>query len=402
MNGMRVWAEIDLDGLTHNLAVIRQLSGPGVRLMLVVKADAYGHGAVGIAHHAVRAGIGALGVGTSEEALELREAGIRTPILVLGTVIDEEIRACLVHDVHLGVHTSDRLSQLAGLAAAMERPAKVHLNVDTGMGRLGVPPARALELLRKIAQSPHLELAGIMSHLAATRGALDPSGQAQVRSFDAFLDAARAITPNLGWIHMANSAGISSGLGSRYDTVRPGLAAYGAMPNDLPGAEHLRPVMRLRSQVVFLKDLPQGAPVGYESTWRAEHPTRIATLPIGYADGLPWRASPGGAVLIRGQRAPIVGRISMDYTTVDVGQIRDVAVGDRATLIGCDGGETIRLGDVARWADTIPYEISCSLGRRVHRRYVGGEDLPVPSQSVPPGVLGVPRALVPNRPPVQA
>ena len=222
-----------------------------------------------------------------------------------------------------------------------------------------------------------------MSHLASTRGALEAECRAQVRAFDQFLEKARKITPNLGWIHLANSAGISTGLGSRYDTVRPGLAAYGAMPEDLPGSEQLRPVMGLHSQVVFIKDLPQGSPVGYGSTWRAERATRIATLPIGYADGLPWGPTGRGEVLLAGQRAPIIGRISMDYTTVDVGHIRDLSVGTKATLVGRDGEHEIRLGDLAAWTDTIPYEVSCNLGRRVQRLYSGGEQVILPSQEAP-------------------
>lgn len=381
MEGMRVWAEIDLDALAFNLDVIRRMSAPGVRIMLVVKADAYGHGAVAIAHHAVRAGIGALGVGTSQEALELRHAGIRIPILVLGTVIDEELRACLSHDVHLGLHTFDRAEQLSRLAQRMGCPARVHLNVDTGMGRLGLPPQRALELLRRLSADPTIELAGVMSHLAATEGGLEPAGRAQAQAFEAFLTEARSIRQDLGWVHLANSAGIFTGLGTQYDTVRPGLAAYGVAPANWPHGEALRPVMGLRSQIVFLKDMPAGAPIGYASTWRAKTATRIATLPIGYADGLPWRAARGGEVLVRGQRAPIIGRVSMDYTTVDVGHIRDVAVGDVATLIGKDGTDTIRVGDLATWAETIPYEVACSLGRRVRRQYLGGEDLLIPSQA---------------------
>ncbi len=380
MEGMRVWAEVDLDALANNLDVIRRMSAPGVRIMLVVKADAYGHGAVAIAHHAVRAGIGALGVGTSQEALELRHAGIRIPILVLGTVIDEELRACLSHDVHLGLHTFDRAEQLSRLARSMGCPARVHLNVDTGMGRLGLPPQRALELLRHLDQDPAIELAGVMSHLAATEGGFEPSGRAQAQAFEDFLHAARQIRQDLGWIHLANSAGLFTGLGTQYDTVRPGLAAYGVAPANWSQAEALQPVMGLRSQVVFLKDLPAGAPMGYGSTWRAKANTRIATLPIGYADGLPWRATRGGEVLVRGQRAPIIGRVSMDYTTVDVGHIRDVEVGDVVTLIGSDGGDTIRMGDLAQWAETIPYEVACSLGRRVKRQYMGGEVLLIPSQ----------------------
>lgn len=392
MDAKRVWAEINLDALGQNLACIRQAAGAHARIMLVVKADAYGHGSVGIAHHAVRCGVGALGVGTSAEALELRHAGIRVPILVLGTVVDEELRDCLAYDIHVGLHAGDRARTLAELAGRMDRQAKVHLNVDTGMGRLGVPPARALSLLQEIQATPQLKLAGVMTHLAATEGADDPQGLLQSAVFDRFLSAARSVTEDLGWIHLANSAGIFTGLAGRYDTVRPGLAAYGVLPETMETPVPLRPVMGLRSQIVFLKDVPAGTPVGYASTWHAKTPTRIATLPIGYADGLPWRSSAGAEVLIRGQRAPIVGRISMDYTTVDVGHIRDLNVGETATLVGRDGDEVITLSDLAGQAGTIPYEITCSIGRRVSKQFVGGEDIPSPN----PFTQATPTVPVPN------
>ncbi|MFT4648013.1 MAG: alanine racemase [Glaciecola sp.] len=395
MNAKRVWAEINLDALEHNLACIRNAAGAGVRIMLVVKADAYGHGSVGIAHHAVRSGIGALGVGTSAEALELRHSGIRVPILVLGTVVDEELHDCLVYDIHVGLHAGDRARTLADLAERLGCQAKVHLNVDTGMGRLGVPPARALTLLEEIHNNPHLHLAGVMTHLAATEGAQDPQGLLQAAVFDRFLTAARSVTQDLGWIHLANSAGIFTGLGGRYDTVRPGLAAYGVLPESIEYECPLRPVMGLRSQIVFLKDLSAGTPVGYASTWHAPAATRIATLPIGYADGLPWRAAEGGEVLIRGKRAPIVGRISMDYTTVDVGHIRDLQVGETATLIGQDGDECITLTELADKAGTIPYEISCSIGRRVSQLFVGGEPISVPEQ---PSHITPPSPSIPSVP----
>jgi alanine racemase len=272
------------------------------------------------------------------------------------------------------------------------------------MGRLGVPPARALRLLEDIAQTPYLQLAGVMTHLAATDGAQDPKGLLQSAMFDRFLDAARSVTADLGWVHLANSAGIFTGLGSRYDTVRPGLAAYGVLPDSIKTEMPLRPVMGLRSQIVFLKDLPAGTPVGYASTWHAPMATRIATLPIGYADGLPWRAADGGEVLIRGQRAPIVGRISMDYTTVDVGHIRDLKVGDKVTLIGQDGEQSITLSDLAQRAGTIPYEISCSIGRRVSQIFVGGEQIRVPGRPAPLPSLRIPEVepMTPTPPSLQA
>lgn len=375
MNTTRVRAEIDLDAISENLAVIRRRAGTSTRVMLVVKADAYGHGAVAVAHHAVRLGVAALGVGTSAEALELRASGLRVPILVLGTIVDEEAEATLRHGVEVGVHSSDRVRRLEEVARRLGRPARVHLNVDTGMGRLGVPPSRALELLESIRGARALELAGVMTHLSAGRGALAPETAAQVAAFEGVLTAARERGLLRGQVHLANSAALFSGLRPLHDTVRPGISAYGTLPAELPGAGELRPAMRLCTQVVFLKDLPAGAAVGYDSTWRAARPTRVATLPLGYDDGVPWRLGNRGQVLVRGQRAPIIGRVSMDYTTVDVGHVQGVEVGDEVVLFGAQEAARIDVADVARDADTIPYEITCSVGKRVPRVYVGGEEV---------------------------
>ncbi len=381
MNAYRVWADIDLDALTHNLAVIRRRAGAGVRVMLVVKADAYGHGAVAIAHHAVRCGVAAFGVGSSAEALELRQAGIRLPILVLGTIVDDEAVDCLRNDVHLALHSSDRLAMIQDLSRSLGVRAKVHLNIDTGMGRLGVLPQRALDLLREIRAARHLELAGIMTHVSAADGARSASTHEQQRLFETVLRDGRAEGLISGWIHMANSASVFTEMRPRYDTVRPGISAYGVLPGDMPGSDELKPAMSLLSQIVFLKDIPADYPVGYSSTWRSERPTRIATLPVGYNDGMSWRLGNKGEVIVRGTRAPIVGRISMDYTTIDVGHIGGAKVGDIVTLIGSDGHETISAEELARKADTIAYEITCNVGKRVRRTYRGGSDVLVPAQS---------------------
>jgi alanine racemase len=379
----RVWAEIDLDALAHNLTVIRRRAGSGVGVMIVVKADAYGHGAVAIAHHAVRCGVAALGVGTSGEALELRAAGLRVPILVLGTVVDEEVPRALRHGIEIGLHSSDRLHQLEVEAKRLGLTARVHLNVDTGMGRLGVLPIRALELLREVKNATHLHLAGVMTHISSPEGNAAPETAEQVRQFNGVIDAARAEGIDCGRVHLANSASLFSGLRPLYNTVRLGIAAFGVLPESILGTDSLHPVLSLRSQVVFLKDIPAGTPVGYGSTWRAHRPTRVATLPVGYNDGVPWSLSNRGGVLLAGQRAPIVGCVSMDYTTVDVGAIDGVRVGDVATLIGTDGNAEITVAQVAREAGTIPYEITCSVGKRVPRICVGGETLPLPSQASP-------------------
>jgi alanine racemase len=391
VNAYRVWADIDLDALSHNLAVIRRRAGAGTRVMLVVKADAYGHGAVATAHHAVRCGISALGVGSSAEALELRSAGIRLPILVLGTIIDDEASDCLRNDIHIALHSNDRRDMIQRLAKGLGVRAKVHLNIDTGMGRLGVLPHRALELLREIRGSSHLELSGLMTHISAPDGARAASTHDQQRLFEGVLKQGREERLLQGWIHMANSCAVFTDLRPRYDTVRPGISAYGILSSDMPGSDDLKPAMSLLSQVVFMKDIPADYAVGYSSTWRSERPTRIATLPVGYNDGVSWRLGNKGEVIVRGCRAPIVGRVSMDYTTIDVGHIPGVKVGDVVTLIGTDGAETISAEELARKADTIAYEITCAVGKRVRRTYRGGSDVFVPAQP-----MTLPRAALPG------
>ena len=367
MDAYRAWADIDLDALEQNLAAIRRAVGEQVLVMLVVKADAYGHGAVAVAHHAARCSVEAFGVGTSAEALELRRAGICEPILVLGTIVDEEVTACLHYGIHIGLHSTSRAVALEEAAARQKRVAHVHLNIDTGMGRLGVLPERAIELLRTIRASKHLELAGVMSHLASHKGDSDKSISTQTERFEAVLRAARAENLLKGWVHMSNSAGLFSGSGPLYDAVRVGISAYGVVPKDAPWGENLAPVMSLRTRIIFLKDLPAGSKVGYEGTYVTHSTRRIATIPVGYNDGVPWRLSNQGQVLVRGQRAPIVGRVSMDYTTIDVTDIPGVEAGDVTTLIGRDGDDELFLRDVASTAETIPYEVACSIGKRVAR-----------------------------------
>lgn len=399
MDSYRAWADIDLDALEHNLEVIRDRAGDRVRLLLVVKADAYGHGAVAIAHHAVRCGVSALGVGTSAEALELRRAGICIPLLVLGTVVDEEVVAVLSHDIQIGVHSTSRVVMLEEVARKLDCTARVHLNVDTGMGRLGVLPAKAPEILQRIKQSEHLELAGIMTHFASLgKSGAEGAGEddRQVQRFESVLAQAREHDLLGGWIHAANSSAVFRGTSPLYDAVRIGIAAYGILPGESDQAQTLKPVLSLRSQVIFLKDIPKGSTVGYDSTWVAPRDSRIGTLPMGYNDGVVWSLSNRGQVLIRGHRAPIVGRVSMDYTTVDLTDIPGVDVGDKVTLIGRDGDEEIRIEDISRWAGTIPYEITCAVGKRVERVFhaTSIKYLPRPARTPAPAprepVAGVP------------
>lgn len=388
MNAPRVWAELDLGALEHNLSAIRARIGAGVDLILVVKADAYGHGAVPVASRAAALGVGTFGVGTVAEALELRDAGVPGRVLVLGAIVDDEAEPALRHGVELGVHSADRLRFLGRLAARLGLRARVHLNVDTGMGRLGSAPRRALELLEEIHREPALELVGSMTHIASARGADDPGTLAQLAAFQQYLDPARRSGLLRGQVHVANSACIFTGLRPLFDAVRPGIAALGMLAADGGRPDTLRPVLSLRSQIVFFKDVEPGTPIGYDGTWRAARPSRIATLPVGYNDGVPWRLGSCGSVLVRGAEVPIVGRVSMDYTTVDITDVPGAAIGDRVTLIGRDGERELRAQHLAAVAGTIPYEITCSIGRRVPRVVVG-EDRPthVPGDGLETGTM---------------
>lgn len=368
MHPHRAWAEIDLDALSFNLKKIQALAGTGI--MLVVKADAYGHGAVAVSHHALRCGVQELGVGDSQEALELRSAGVRAPLLVLGTVTEDEIPDLLDHQVEIVVHSTDRVRSLNRVAAKRRTIARVHLNIDTGMGRLGIFPEKASEMLTEIAKAKSLRLVGLMTHLASAQGMNDPRTHVQLEKFDRVFQTAKGMGFSIPKIHCSNSAALFTGMNPRFDLVRPGIAAYGILPQSLQKDGALKPVLSLKTQIIFLKDHPGGSSIGYNGRYVTKQATRIATLPIGYNDGVPYRLGNRGYVLVRGKRAPIVGSISMDYTTVDIGQIPGARVGDLVTVIGRDGNASIHAEEIASALETIPYEITCAIGKRVRREYI--------------------------------
>lgn len=366
----RAWAEVDLDAFRFNLRLAQRRAGRA-RVWPVLKANAYGHGALRLAQVCEQEGAQRLGVADGGEALALRDSGVRTPLLVLGTVIDAELPELLPHEVEVGVHSEGRARQLGELAGRAGARLGVHLKVDVGMSRLGVRPEAVARVAAAICAEPALQLRGIMSHFPSADGCLDPATAVQ---HALFLDAGREVAGVCGRrlpLHCANSAALFTALDPIGDAVRPGIALYGVLPPTLPGAADLRPVLSLHTQVVFLKDVPAGTPVGYDGRWIAHRPTRLAVLPLGYNDGVPWRLGAGGAgqVLLRGKRCPVVGAVSMDYTTIDVGHVPGADVGDVVTVIGRDGAESLSAGDVARAAGTIPYEITCSIGARVRRMY---------------------------------
>jgi alanine racemase len=365
----RAWADIDLDALTHNLETIRSHISPEVRIMAVVKADAYGHDALAVARHLQdRDGVWGFGVGDSHEALELREGKITSPILILGAIVEDEIGRVLENDISVCVHSQSRAERLNREALRQGRRLKVHLMVDTGMGRLGVTPETAAEVAERIAAAQGLELAGVATHYSSTGNPNDPFTLMQHERFVAVKErlARAGISP--GFFHASNSAAVFSSLAEHFNIIRPGISLYGiSYGGSVPADVDLRPVLSFKTQVVFMKDMPAGAPVGYNRTHITSRPTRIATIPIGYNDGYSFRLSGKGQVLIRGRRAPVVGAVSMDYTMVDIGHIPGVEVGDLVTLIGRDGDESVRVEELAEFVGTIPYEITCSIGKRVRR-----------------------------------
>ena len=370
-SGHRVWAEIDLGALRRNMATIVKRTGPGTRVLAVVKADAYGHGAVPVARAlAGRDGLWGFGVGDSQEALELRAAGITQPILILGTIIDEETPQVVRNDIRVCIHSMDRIGALEQESRSQGRRTRVHVMTDTGMGRLGALPARARELARAVAQSRWLELEGVASHVSSSRPG-HPFTVVQRERLLGLLAAMREDGIDPPMVHFANTAAILGGEGVGFPLVRPGISLYGLAGGDF------EPVLQLRTQVVYFKDVPAGTPIGYNGTHVTASPTRIATLPIGYNDGLAYRLSNRGRALVRGQIAPIVGAISMDYTMLDVGPIQGVAVGDTVTLIGRDGQHAIGIPEIASLVGTIPYEIVCSVGKRVQRVYVAPAEEPL-------------------------
>lgn len=370
-SGGSAWATIDLGALRANYAEARRLAG-GCELIAVVKADAYGHGVLPVARTLLDAGCRRLAVVTVSEAAELRAGGVGAAdaeILVIGGISDDaEALEVAALGATPSVHRGDSLAPLVRAAARAAAPLPVHVEVDTGMHRFGVPEADALALLEAIAREPALALAGVYSHYAcADEPDLAPSLD-QARRLRVVLEEARKAGAEPELVHIANSAGLLAGAPLREalpeaNAVRPGLLLYGVRPAPHLEAE-LRPVMTLRARVEQLRPVRAGHAVGYGATWRAERDTRIATLGIGYEDGVPVAASNRGSVRIGEQRLPIVGRVSMDSITVDVGDA-PVAIGDEGVVFGAG----LPVEEAASAAGTIAYELLVRVGRRVRRVY---------------------------------
>ncbi|MBK9306322.1 MAG: alanine racemase [Nitrospira sp.] len=363
-------ATVDLTALAHNVLQLRRFLSPGCNVMAVVKANAYGHGAVKTAQALVQQGIGRLAVFSIEEGIVLRQTGITTSIVILGPVFSQHVEDLVAHRLTPVVSDPAILTMLGQCAARYAFPYPIHLKVDTGMGRLGLTHSELETILRKHVIPPSLCLEGVMSHLADSDGLEPGPTEQQVTLFDQALKVVREAGFSTPLIHLANSAGIVRFPSAHYSLVRPGIMLYGyhTLPSSVRPPD-LRPILSLTTRIVQLKLIQPGQTVSYNRTFMARRPTRVAVLPIGYSSGVSRRLSNRGQVLIRGQRATIAGIVCMDMMMVDVTEIEDIAVGDEVVLIGEQGTERITAQDIADWSDTISYEVLCAISPKIPRCY---------------------------------
>lgn len=367
MPSRAVWAEIDLTAIEHNVKVIKKKIQGSAKFCAVVKANAYGHGALAVARTAVAAGADYLAVAVLNEAIELRDAGFTTPILVLGFTPLEQSSLLVDRDITATVFSIEAAQAISAAAVRLGKTARVHLAIDTGMGRIGIRPEAAGELAAQIAALPQLELEGMFSHLALADSRDKSFAWEQLRRFKLAIESTKAHHVEIPLKHLANSAATLEMPETHFDMVRPGVILYGLWPStEVVRETDLRPAMMLKAQAEYIKTLQPGEPIGYGCTFVTERESQIATLPIGYADGYTRLLAGKAEVEIRGQRAKVVGRICMDQCMVDVTPVTDMSLADEIILFGSAG---LTIDEVADWLGTINYEIVCMISRRVPRVY---------------------------------
>ncbi len=371
------WVEVDLDRFVSNLRAVRAWvcgggdpGAPERGILLVTKADAYGHGAVEIAEVAAAEGVACLGVATLHEGIQLRQAGCRLPILVLSPLLPSEIHEAVVHGLDPTVCDLVFARELSAEAVRTGRAVRCHVEVDTGMGRAGVREGEAETFLTAVASLPGLRLASLFMHFPDADAADLSFAQDQLRRFRTLAThlAEHGIRPPR--LHAANSAGIVNLPEARFDWVRVGLLAYGHQPPNSRARLDLAPVMSFKSRLVQIRDLPAGATISYGRSYVTPRPMRIGVVAVGYGHGYSWLLSNQGHMLVRGRRVAIVGRVTMDLTMVDLGPVPEAEVGDDVVLFGDQDGVALTLEEVAEGSRTLSYEIMCTIGKRVTRIYV--------------------------------
>ena len=362
-------AEIDVKALAFNYRQIKRHIPKGVSILAVVKADAYGHGALPVSLKLEKLGVEYLGVAIPEEGVELRKGGVKAPILIFGGIFKGDAEEIIRYGLTPVVFDIESLKHLSKAAEKRRKKARVHIKVDTGMGRLGVPSELFPAFLKDLRKYPDIEIEGLLSHFSMTDGE-EVYTSYQWKKYQEAMAMAREIGISSRYLHMASSATLTTFPSFSGNLVRPGIMLYGSYPS--PAIEkliELRPVLTLKTRIHFLKSVSTGSRISYGGTFVTRRESLIATLPIGYADGYSTRLSNQGEVLIRGKRAPIVGRVCMDLIMVDVTGIPGVSKGDEAILIGRQGEERITADEIAKKIGSIPYEVLCLIGKRVPRVY---------------------------------
>lgn len=370
----RVYAAVDLSAILYNMEQMHSHIAPETMMMGVIKTDGYGHGAIQIGRELEKLPyVFGYAVATAEEALALRQGGLQKPILILGYTFPYSYEALIAQEIRPAVFREDTLEELSACAKRLGKKAKVHIKVDTGMSRVGIrPDEEGLSFLQKACRLPGIEIEGIFTHFARADEKDKTSARTQLSAFCSFVEAAEKLTGIVIPIkHCSNSAGILELPEANLSLVRAGITLYGLSPSEEVPKEilTLRPALSLKSHLVYVKEVEAGTPVSYGGTFVTEKRTRIATIPVGYGDGYPRSLSGKGHVLIRGRRAPILGRVCMDQFMVDVTDIPEAKEGDEVTLIGKDGGEELSMEELGALSGRFNYELACDLGKRIPRIY---------------------------------
>ncbi len=385
MNSPLVWAEVDLKAIAHNIRELRRITNPKARFMAVVKANAYGHGIIEVAKQSLENGTEVLGVAHIEEGIQLRKAGINAPVLILSYAPPEQSKELIEFDFTQTVYSYETAKSLSEAASAYGKKIKVHIKVDTGMGRLGLLPDRlrlskynkeitdsSVSEVESIFRLPMLEIEGIFTHFATADKADRTYANNQLEIFMDFLNQLRAAGLEIPVTHAANSAAIINMPETHLDMVRAGISIYGLYTSEEVDRSiiKLKPAMELKTKIIHLKKVPAGFKVSYGITYETERPTTIATVHIGYADGLNRLLSSNGRMLVCGQSAPIVGRVGMDLTMLDVGEIPEVVMEEEVVVFGKQGNSSITVDEIASTINTINYEVVSTIMERVPRIYL--------------------------------
>lgn len=370
----RVYAAVDLSAILYNMEQMHSHIAPETMMMGVIKTDGYGHGAIQIGRELEKLSyVFGYAVATAEEALALRQGGLQKPILILGYTFPYSYEALIAQEIRPAVFREDTLEELSACAERLGKKAKVHIKVDTGMSRVGIrPDEEGLSFVQKACRLPGIEIEGIFTHFARADEKDKTSARTQLSAFCSFVEAAEKLTSIVIPIkHCSNSAGILEMPEANLSLVRAGITLYGLSPSEEVPKEilTLRPALALKSHLVYVKEVEAGTPVSYGGTFVTEKRTRIATIPVGYGDGYPRSLSGKGHVLIRGRRAPILGRVCMDQFMVDVTDIPEAKEGDEVTLIGKDGEKELTMEELGALSGRFNYELACDLGKRIPRIY---------------------------------